>query len=311
MSLTLRPTAALSIKADLLKMHNSALTAVAEYGTKDLSRLQTIRASQLPFCPLSYILSVARGGPHTVMNYRMAYFTSVGTTVHEVMQRYHGKTGQFLADWHCPVCKKWKRMSHEPMCCGKLSEYHELLIRLPTVVGHIDGVYKASDGSYWIVDYKTTSTAAVNGGKVNNPGRAYTEQVEAYAWAMGEQYNVRIKGVCLMFIIRDNPTTPHIWAKELTDADFKKIGRRLERYTEQHKKAYLVGTKDQLKWAWKNRLCLPTEIEDTAPMCPFRRGCEDSDPTEAIAWFEQGVRKGYLPIKRMVERELAAKSKEK
>lgn len=310
MTLMLRPVASLSIKADLMKMHNDAVSTVLEYGSKDLSRLQTIRASQLPFCPLNYVLSAARGGPHMIMGYHMAYFTSVGTTVHEVMQRFHGKSGKFLADWQCPKCKEWRRMSHRPMCCGVLGDYHEIIIKLPWVVGHIDGVYQDRDGSYWIVDYKTTSTAQIANGKADNPGRAYTEQVEAYAWAMGEQYNIRIKGVSLMFIIRDNPTTPHIWAKELDDKDFNRIGKRLERYTEQHKKAYLVQTKDHLKWAWKNRLCMPTEIEDTAPMCLFKRGCEDSDPTEAIAWFEQGVRKGYMPVKRMVERQLALKAKE-
>ncbi len=285
-------------------MYATAVSSVVEYDTKDMSRLQTIRASQLPFCPLSYVLSAARGGPNAVMNFHMAYFTSVGTVVHEVMQRYHGKSGQFLADWQCPNCKKWRRMSLRPNCCGVLSDYHEIQIKHKWVVGHIDGVFKDSRGLYWILDYKTTSNAAIAAGKLVNPGRAYTEQVEAYAYSIQEQYGIKIAGVCLMFIIRDNPTTPEIWSKVLTADDYITIGKRLQKYYEQHKKAYLVSNMDQLKWAWKNRLCKPNEVATTAPNCLFRRGCEDNDPTEAIAWFEHGLRKGHLPVKKMVERQL-------
>lgn len=308
MTLMIRPSASLSVQADLQKMYSDAVTGVLEFEEKDLSRLQSIRASQLPFCPLNYVLNAARGGPNGVMNFHMAYFTKVGTVVHEVMQRYHGKSGKFLADWQCHYCGKWKRMSHSPMCCNKLSEYHEIQIRHRWVVGHIDGVFRDSQGNYWILDYKTTSNAAVGAGKVLNPGRGYTEQVEAYAFAIQEQYGIKIKGVNLMFIVRDNPTTPHIWTRELNEKDYRNIGRRLQRYTEQHKKAYLVHTKDQLKWAWRNRLCLPTEIEANAPNCLYKRGCEDSDPTEAIAWYNQGIRKGYLPVKRMVEQQLALRA---
>lgn len=310
MTMVIRPSAALSVQADLQKMYSEAVRSVVEYDIKDMRRLMTIRASQLPFCPLNYVLSAARGGPHAVMSFHMAYFTKVGTVVHEVMQTYHGKSGKFLADWQCPVCKKWRKMSHRPTCCNRLSDYHEIQINHKWVVGHIDGVFQDSQGRYWILDYKTTSNAAVGNGKVQNPGRAYTEQVEAYAWSIREQYGIAITGVCLMFIVRDNPTTPHIWTRELDEKSYRQIGRRLERYSELHKRAYLVYTKDQLRWAWKNRLCMPTEIESTAPNCLFRRGCEDSDPTEAIAWFDQGVRKGYMPVKRMVERQLALKAKE-
>lgn len=296
----IRPTQSLTVKADLQRMYADAAKYELEYSTRDMSRLETIRASQLPFCPLEFVLSTAKNGPHQAMGFHMAYFTSVGTIVHEVMQRYHGKSGKFLANWQCPTCKKWRNLSLQPNCCDTLSDYHEVQIRHKWVTGHIDGIFLDSQGQYWITDYKTTSsTLALS--KEKNPGRVYIEQVEAYAFAMQEQYNVPIKGVSLVFICRDNPTTPHIWAKELHESDYKQIGKRLEHYYHMHKLAYDAKSKTDLQQIWKQRMCKTGQEDATAPNCPFKRGCSHNDPTEAITWFRKGIKSKYIPVRQLVE----------
>lgn len=298
------PPGHLKVKSELQKLHSDALKNTVFFRDRDLSRLQTIRASQLPFCPLEFVLATGMGGKRQPYSFYTAFFTSVGTTVHEVFQQFHGKSAQFVADWECPVCKNWKRLSHDNVCCGVDSIHHELIIKHKWVVGHVDNVFRDENGDYWVVDYKTTSTARVST-VVQSPPQEYREQVEAYAFALKEQYGLNIKGIILIFIVRDNPTVPHIWAEELTPKQHEITGRRLQRYSELHKVAYSASSLDDLKALWKARMCKPHEVDEKAPGCLFRRGCQDGDPTEAKAWFKRGIANKYIPIKPMVERELA------
>jgi hypothetical protein len=76
--------------------------------------------------------------------------------------------------------------------------------------GHIDAIFRSKDGSYHIVDFKTTSliTAAE---KAKNPPLGYKRQVRAYAYLLWKQYGIKVKSVMLMFIPRDNPADPTVW----------------------------------------------------------------------------------------------------
>jgi hypothetical protein len=180
------------------------------------------------------------------MDMRMAYYVSVGTTVHEVMQRYLGRTDQFLADWKCPKCGKWHRQTTQPKCCDVFSEYHELSIKNKYIVGHIDAVYIDARGKYWILDFKTTSLAGAPK-KEKDPGQSYIDQIESYAWSVWKQYKIKVEGVMLVFLPRDNPFKPAIYVKPLKfDFDMDRIKRKLKGYYRIHRHAIEASTKAEV-----------------------------------------------------------------
>lgn len=301
--LVLRPERKYNVIADITREYNIARNSLVKVHSRDISRLETIRASQLPFCPLNFVLTVAKFGPHSVLQFYSSYFTKVGTTVHEVLQDAMATRGRFLANWECSVCGSVRKFSHEPMCCGFQSSYNEIKIEHEYVTGHIDGVFKGEDGRYWILDYKTTSTAQAKN-RMAYPGRGYIEQVEAYALACRELFNLDIAGVIVFFITRDNPTQPYVWAQELESEDFPDIKARMKEYHDMHKFALEAKTKEDLKEVWRNRMCRNSQdVDDLAGYCLFKRGCSDKDPTEAIAHFRLGIQNKYIPIREMIDRE--------
>ena len=163
----------------------------------DPHRLYNLRCSQLPYCPRSVILDYLERGKYRPLDLMMAYYTSVGTAVHTVMQTYLSQSGQFLADYSCKHCKIDYPLSHVHECteCGRHTHYEEVTIDVGTkngrlgIQGHIDGIFKDSKGNYWIVDFKTTSVAGAPA-KERTPGDGYTRQVKAYAVLLRKQYKI-------------------------------------------------------------------------------------------------------------------------
>lgn len=207
----------------------------------DITRLLSLRPSQLPFCPARTFINAASHGALMTLDFRGAFYTSVGTAVHEVLQTFLGKSGKFLADWRCRCCGKWKRLSHDNECCDLEMEYHEVTINYRGVVGHIDAIFRDKRGRYWIVDFKTASISGAKS-KRTSPGPVYIEQVETYANTLYRQYDIKCRGVVLFFVTRDNPKTPTIWNKVLYDEDYSRIVKRTKRYLSMHKQTLAVAT---------------------------------------------------------------------
>ena len=229
--------------SDLLGVYLRAQDEVVA-SKRDATRIKFLRPSQLPFCPSGFFISHATQGMISTQNMLSAYFTSVGTTVHEVVQRYLSPSGRFLADWRCKICGKWRRMSTKSECCDFTMEYHEVLINHKGVVGHIDAVFRDSKGRYWILDFKTCTVSGASY-KQKSPGAAYKEQVETYALMLYRQYGIKVEGVMLMFIPRDDPTKPSVWVNLIDTADFKRIAKRIKKYKQQHKEALKASTLEE------------------------------------------------------------------
>lgn len=228
------------IATELAHIYNQASdTFLTRKG--DITRVKALRPSQLPFCPIDFFIRHATFGALQVLDMRGAFYTSMGTTVHEVLQSYLGKSGRFLANWKCKQCGKHYKVSMQHECCDFSMEYHEIEINYKGVVGHIDAVFQDAAGNYWIVDFKTTS---VKGAplKLKKPGIGYVEQVEAYALMLKLEHKIVVKGVVLMFVRRDNPAEPVIWSKELTANDYKIIMARMRHYKALHKEVLNVKT---------------------------------------------------------------------
>lgn len=229
-----------TIAAELMKVYNDSLdTFLVSKG--DIGRIKSLRPSQLPFCPLNFFCHHATFGALRTMEMTGAFYVTIGTAVHEVLQNYMGKSGRFLANWHCKQCGKQRKVSMQNECCDFPCTYHEIEIRYKGVVGHIDAVFRDRHGNYWIVDFKTTSLAAAKT-KLKKPGVAYTEQVEAYALMLWLEHGIKVKGVVLMFVKRDNPKEPVIWEKELGDLDFTSIKKRMAKYKKMHREVLAVET---------------------------------------------------------------------
>lgn len=231
------------VVADLLGVY---LRAQDEFvaSKRDASRIKFLRPSQLPFCPTGFFISHATQGMVSTLNMLGAYFTSVGSTVHEVVQRYLSPSGRFLADWRCRQCGKTRKLSTDSECCDFTMDYNEVLINYKGVVGHIDAIFQDAHGKYWILDFKTC-TVSGSSYKQKSPGAAYREQVETYAYLLWKQYGIRVEGVMLMFIPRDNPVTPTVWVKLLDKADFKRIGATIKQYKVMHREALNAQTLEE------------------------------------------------------------------
>jgi hypothetical protein len=229
--------------SDLLGVYLRAQDEVMA-SKRDATRIKFLRPSQMPFCPAGFFVQHATQGMIATQNMLSAYFTSVGTTVHEVVQRYLSPSGRFLADWRCKICGKWRRMSTKSECCDFTMEYHEVLIDHKGVVGHIDAIFKDSKGRYWILDFKTCTVSGASY-KQKSPGAAYKEQVETYALMLYRQYGIKVEGVMLMFIPRDDPTKPSVWVNLIDEKDLKRVAKRVKKYKQQHKEALRAETLEE------------------------------------------------------------------
>ena len=137
----IRPLAHYDVANDFLQVYSQA-KALSLSNRADIGRIVSLRCSQLPFCPTSLLLNYLYKGLTSPMDLLGSYYTSVGTAVHEVMQRYLSKSGRFLADYVCHECGTVHHMTTKHECCGFDTHYHEVLIDCMGIVGHIDGIFR-------------------------------------------------------------------------------------------------------------------------------------------------------------------------
>lgn len=265
-------------------------SAIEIYSESDLERLVNLRCSQLPLCPTSLLLNYKRKGMVRSMDMFGGFYTSVGTAVHTVMQTYLPQTGNFLADYYCTKCHRYYPMSHTFQCCGVPTHYEEVLIDYKGIVGHIDAIYRDRKGRYWIVDFKTTSLAQAPK-KKTNPGEGYVAQIESYAYLLYRQYGIRVSGVMLCFIPRDNPRIPTMWVQTVDKLRMRAIHARLKEERVKHKMVMAAETvKDALAIA---------KHKCNSPYCEY---CKKPD-SEIRAWIKRIMKtEHHLPMGELREK---------
>jgi hypothetical protein len=298
----LRPLSKHSISADFVALYQKTMDEQIVVEKSDPSRVLYLRPSQMPFCAVQFFINRSLNGLYTNLDMAGAYYTSVGTTVHEVMQNFLCRSGRLLADYHCRECDTWHRMSYRHECCGFPTQYHEARIDYRGIKGHIDAVYKDKQGRLWILDFKTTSIAGA-ASKKKNPGIVYIEQIETYAVLFELQYGLKIEGIMDAFIMRDNPKKdPAVWARPLTDLMRKQVKKRLAGYRKAHAAAIEAST-------LKEALGLRRFGRCKNPDC---RWCAKSDSTlksAIVHAHKTGVSMKRLPIREMAEREIARRAR--
>lgn len=291
------PLSSHTIQRDFAALYNKSMREGVVVGRTTPSRILSLRPSQMPFCPLSFFWTTAIRGLYRDLDMRGAYYTSVGTTVHEVMQNFLCRTGKFFADYYCRECDTWHRRSYTHECCEFPTQYHEIEINYKGVVGHIDGVYKDDKSKLWILDFKTTSIAGAES-KKKNPGIVYREQIETYAFLFELQYKKRIEGIMDAFIMRDNPEkSPSVWAVPFTDDTRRQVKGRLIHYKKGHRAALDANSK-------RDVLDLMDFGRCHNPDCKICKHSDEDVKTMLLDAFKKGKAKGNVTIRDMAEREL-------
>lgn len=294
----LKPLSSATIAKEVVAVYQSTMRDMARTDRTTPTRVLYLRPSQLPFCPLEFFVQNSEQGLFRTLDFAGAFYTSVGTVVHEVMQEFLCRSGKFLADYHCEECGEWFRSSYMHEHCGFPTKYHEIEINYKGIQGHIDAVYRDKDGKLWILDFKTTS---IDGApkKQKDPGVTYIEQIETYAVLFELQYGLPIEGIMDAFIIRDNPRkSPAIYAKKLTDEQRRSIKSKLTRYKRMHREALDVQTWSEVSALFEHGRC-------TNPYCSVCKLDDKLIMERLKSAYKTGKAKGRVPIRDYAEAELA------
>lgn len=239
-----------------------------------------LRPSMLPTCSIKLLdaMIAYSNDTHSDWGFGADYFTSVGTTVHEFIERWCSEShSKIWGHWKClnPDCQHEHQFTHENTCskCGSKMGYHEIEIEYLGFKGHIDCIILTKKGVQ-ICDYKTTTKDKAKKLNYKTHNMGYPLQINAYAYMLDkvwghhfkEKYGLGMAGASLLFISRDNPfqTQEFHW----TYADGRDIGRKI-----------LYRSLLQFRAALKdfNNLELRRTLKFKA--CPNRQAYEDNEKT--------------------------------
>lgn len=293
----LKPLSNHSIAADFIESYQKTMSETIMLDKTTPYRVLSLRASQMPFCAVQFFCNHALRGLYRELDMAGGFYTSVGTTVHNVMQRYLPQSGRYLADYYCKECDTWHRQSYKVECCDFPTDYHEIEIDYKGIKGHIDAIYRDKRGLLWILDFKTTSVAGAPG-KKKNPGITYIEQIEIYAVLVELQYGLKIEGIMDAFILRDNPKKdPSVWARQLTDAMRRRVKARLSLFKKAHRAALNASS-------LKEALALRSFGRCSNPYCRFCPKDNSIVKQRIVHAYRMGKLAGNVPIREMAERAL-------
>ena len=83
--------------------------------------------------------------------------------------------------------------------------------------------------------------------KLTKPGDAYVAQVRSYAYLLWKQYGIRVVGVMLIFLPRDNPKDPEVWEERFEDHNFEAARLMLKQELYKHRLTMEAETLDDFK----------------------------------------------------------------
>ncbi|AXG66613.1 putative exonuclease [Dickeya phage vB_DsoM_JA13] len=153
-------------------------------------------------------------------------FAKAGTGMHESIQNALGNTGQMVGHWKCsnPDCeehpktksvyengKRIKKGKHtrthscDNICpkCKKPMAYSELKVLYKSLKGYVDGLIDNLDGTYSLIDLKSTTVTKAADGTFFVKYHRY--QIATYAYILKKRYGYNIVDYTLVYVPRDNP----------------------------------------------------------------------------------------------------------
>lgn len=175
-----------------------------------------LRPSMLPTCPmiLADMIQQVNNNEWSSEDFGGAFFTTVGTTVHELNEKWVPHSGYKLwGNWKCPRCDAFWKHTHKNKCrkCKVTAKYMEIELEYGGFKGHIDCILITKKGIL-IGDYKTATLMKL-GKRFKDMNPAYALQIYVYCIMLSsvwgkhfkEKYGKSVYGASLLFISRDIP----------------------------------------------------------------------------------------------------------
>jgi len=153
-------------------------------------------------------------------------FAKAGTGMHESLQNALGHSGQMVGHWKCAnkkcdehaktkdVWANGKRVKKGKFtrtnstdnicpCCKKPMDYSELKVLYKSLKGYVDGLIDNLDGTYSLIDLKSTTVTKATDGTFFVKYHRY--QIATYAYLLKKRYGYNIVDYTLVYVPRDNP----------------------------------------------------------------------------------------------------------
>jgi hypothetical protein len=220
-----------------------------------------LRCSSLPWCGLhSFFFEEGYKS-----NFASDFYTSIGTAVHESMQKWMAKDFNYSSDiyatWVCESCREEHVDCYHPKTCRKCKseklKYKEIEINYKSLSGHVDLIRRINDEGHCIViDFKTTDlfkdlkSKGFNWNKDFQFSKKYLIQIRTYCALLRKIKGLDIRGWCLLFVDRSAPPSSKTKPKIV-----------YEKWTPKLNKEYM-GYVDALEENWQTYQELEKAIKD-------------------------------------------------
>lgn len=184
-------------------------------------KIPQLRCSSLPWCGLHSFVH----DTHRTDSYRSDFYTSIGTAIHETLQKWLAIDLEYAKDvyakWVCsdPKCKKDHGECWHPGQCQKCGNtkllYHECEITYKSLSGHTDLIRRINNKDHAIlIDFKSTDLfkdlkkeGFRNWTKTFEVNKRYPIQIRSYCSLLRKTKKLDIRGWMLVFVDRSTPPT--------------------------------------------------------------------------------------------------------
>lgn len=269
-----------------------------------------MRCSGLPSCSILWFVQHQKTlqQPYTPEGQGLAFYASIGTAVHTMMQRWVSHTGKLYGHYVCPHCNHREEFTTEHVCpkCNKDMDYEEISFKYGPLTGHIDTLYKHNKAQYTLVDYKTTSSFALK--KLTSSlemSANYVAQTMTYTWVCNNVLNIPVTRFGLYSQARDSLQSRQEfyrdWTYELNEEVGEFVRQQITGYKAARKasKLYAHGDWDTaFRYLFKYRTCQTPSIYkklmqpcfkyEANGACPFAEYCfnkHDQKPLKKAIWL--------------------------
>lgn len=150
------------------------------------------------------------------------FYLNIGTVAHSALQLWLGESKKMYGDWKCLSCGRLHAFQIKPRRCikcrSKRFDYHEIGGKFgQNVYWHSDGLFKDSNGKWWVIDYKTSAVSAIQDHKktgVRFPYKTNKIQIETYCVLLEQKLGIKISGWMLKYVSRDYPRFHNVTVAE-------------------------------------------------------------------------------------------------
>jgi hypothetical protein len=273
-------------------------------------RIFYLRPSSLPFCGLRRFLKFAEEGIKFNADSKAdkLYYTGVGSTTHLIFQKIIGRGGRIVGDWKCGGCGFERKLSTYKVCdkCSSPMQYEEVELSKGSWRGHLDNIYIAQNGEWWVIDYKTCKTEFIFK-KQYGPTASYREQQNHYTVMLEDKLQRKIAGWMLVYLARENPMKyQRIVSRRITDEAKEQLRQDNALYSRLHKHIFLVEKVSEVKILYENKRC--ADIKEHNRLYRFEP-CKYADTCFKQSSMIERIRKimkktKWLPLKQFMPKDI-------